>query len=115
MIIEKGKCYGRTSDEVRKFGYPEDNMSNIKADNEIILTRKEIREMFPNQFVVLKILEYKDIDDLLNFSKAIVKYFKCEGPFSAQMAEHFRKEHPGEIYISETYYDAGLEDYLLWF
>ncbi len=99
----------------RKFGYPDDNMSNIKADNEIILTGDEVRERFPNQFVVLKVLEYKDIDDLLNFSRAIVKYFKCEEHFSAQMAKHFRKEYPEDIYISKTYYDVGLEDYLLRF
>ena len=56
MIIEKGKRYGRTSEEVREFGYPEDNESNIKVDNEIILTDDEVREMFPNQFVVVKVV-----------------------------------------------------------
>mgnify|MGYP001028164858 CR=1 FL=1 len=115
MIIEKGRCYGRTSDEVREFGYPEDNMSNIKVDNEIVLTGDEVAEMFPNQYVVLKILEYKDIDALSSFTKAIVKYFKCDGPFSAKTAEFLRKEYPGDIYISETYYDPGMEGDLLWF
>ena len=115
MIIEKGKRYGRTSDEVREFGYPEDNMSNLKVDNEIVLTGDEIREMFPNQFVVAEILEYEDIYDLSNFTKGIVKYFKCDGPFSVRIAEQLEKEHPGNIYFSVTCYDAGLEGDLLWF
>lgn len=115
MIIEKGKRYGRTTEEVIKSGYPEDNMTNIKVDNEIVLTGDEVAEMFPNQYVVLRILEYKDIDALSSFTKAIVKYFKCDGPFSAKTAELLGKEHPGDIYISETYYDAGLEGDLLWF
>lgn len=115
MIIEKGKKYGRTSKEVRESGYPEDNESNIKADNELILTDDEIREMFPNQFVVIKVLEYKDIYDLANYRKAIVKYFKCEGHFSVDMAEKLEQGDPGSIYFSATTYDPALEGDLLWF
>lgn len=114
MIIEKGKRYGRTSEEVRELGYPEDNKSNIKVDNEIILTDDEVREMFPNQHLVIKVLEYKDIYDLANYRKAIVKYFKCEGHFSVEMASKLRKNIEG-IYISDTTYDPALEGDLLWF
>lgn len=114
MIIEKGKRYGRTSEEVREFGYPEDNESNIKVDNEMVLTDDEVREMFPNQHLVIKVLEYKDIYDLANYRKAIVKYFKCEGHFSVDMASKLRK-NSGGLYISDTTYDPALEGDLLWF
>ena len=115
MIIEKGVRYGRTSEEVRRLGYPEDNQSNIKVDNEMILTDDEIRKMFPNQFVVLKVLKYEDIYDLLNYKQAIVKYFKCEGRFSDRIVDQLEKGDPGCIYISDTTYDPALEGDLLWF
>lgn len=115
MIIEKGKRYGRTTEEVIKSGYPEDNMANIKVDNEIVLTGDEVAEMFPNQYVVLKVIECKDVDALYSFTKAIVKYFKCDGPFSVKMVDCLKKEYPGDIYFPANFYDAGLEGDLLWF
>ena len=115
MIIEKGKRYGRTSEEVREFGYPEDNESNIKVDNEIILTDDEVREMFPNQFVVVKVVEYKDIYALSNVTKAIVLYFKCEGHFASNMVKELREKDSSGVYFSGTYYDPALEGDLLWF
>ncbi len=115
MIIEKGVCYGRTTQEVRKLGYPEDNQSNIKVDNVIILTGEEVSEMFPNQHLVLKVIEFKDINALSNFKKAIVLFFKCEGHFASDMVKRLRKEDPKGIYFSATYYDPVLEGDLLWF
>ncbi len=115
MIIEKGVRYGRTTEEVREFGFPEDNTNSIKVDNEIVLTDDEIREMFPNQFVVLKAIEFDDIYDLSNFKRAIVKYFKCEGHFSRNVVKKLREKDPEGIYFSETYYDPVLEGDLLWF
>lgn len=82
MDIKKGVCYGRTTEEIMKLGFPEDNESNIKVDNELILTNDEIRGMFPNQYVVLEAVDYDDIFDLGNFKSAIVVYFKCEANFS---------------------------------
>lgn len=115
MVIEKGVRYGRTTEEVMKFGFPEDNESNIKVDNEIVLTDDEVRKMFPNQYVVLKVVDCADIDNIGNFRKAVVKYFKCEGHFSVKMSEKLEDENPGEIYFDGNYYDPALEGDLLWF
>ncbi len=115
MMIEIGVRYGRTTKEVRELGYPEDNENNIKVDNEIVLTDDEIREMFLNQFIVLKIVTYKDIYDLFNDRRVIVKYFKCEGRFSVKAMQNLQKEDPGGVYLSDTNYDPALEGDFLWF
>lgn len=115
MIIEKGVRYGRTTKEVMKLGYPKDNTSSIKVDNEIILTDDEVREMFPNQFVILKAVEYEDLYTLLSFKKAVVKYFKCNGEQIMDFLEKLREEDPSGVYFSATNYDPLLEGDLLWF
>lgn len=115
MVIKKGIRYGRTTKEVIEFGFPKDNTGNIKVDNEMVLTDDEVREMFPNQFVVLKAVEFDDIYDLVNFKKAIVKYCKCEGYFARKMVKELSIKDSEGVYFSTTYYDPVLEGDLLWF
>lgn len=114
MVIEKGACYGRTTEEIKKFGFLEDNESNIKVDNKLDLSRNEVTEMFPNQFVILKAIDCNDIYKLSDSTKVEVLYFKCEPQFAGSMVEYLKNTNPKEIYFAATCYDPALEGDVLW-
>ena len=115
MVIEKGKVYGYSYDELKAMGKrPEDFEADIKVDNiELELSYEEINAMFPNQFAIVKVKEFKDKDQLL-FDYGCVYYYQCEGSKIFDKVEELNKSNNTDLFIVHRQFDVRVDGDVLW-
>lgn len=82
-VWDRSRVYGY-SDEVMLAGEPEDNQIPIEGCDEE-LTRKEIKELFPNQRVFVQVTDYKGVPE--HWSKARVLWIHCNEDFCFEKLE----------------------------
>ena len=98
-IWDRSKVYGY-SDEVMLAGEPEDNQIPIEGCDEE-LTRKEIKELFPNQRVFVQSTVYKGFPE--HWSKAKVLWIHCSSEFCFEKAKEMG--FPEDCMYEVTYSD----------
>lgn len=104
---DKSKVYGYP-DEVILEGWPEDNRVAKEGCGEI-LTREEIRRMFPNQVVVVEICDYDKIPEYWTMGKVL--YYQCSTDFASEYI--LKNNKPFKLLISEpTYSDTVIGRWL---
>lgn len=81
MKFDRTKNYGFTLEEyyeMKRLGKP---YLNIKADFDDWFTEEEIKELFPNQTLIVRI---KSRENETDFSKAQIIYYQCDGNFALE-------------------------------
>lgn len=96
----RGRVNGYSSEDL-KDGEPKDNHRAIEGCDEV-LTRDEINSLFPNQLLVIKILEFDTFPRY--WTKAQVLYFHCSGDFCLRVKD--------EMNCSDEY--ATYDTYAKW-
>ena len=99
---DKTKIYGYTEEEMEEFmsngSIPEDNEIMIESNCDELLTREEIKRMFPCQFITLKNVVWEDKDSP-NYIKAAVKEYHCTREYASLAklngdCEDYRSTYP---------------------
>lgn len=110
MIIERGKVYGYSYEELQSIGSVDRKFElGIKVDNPFELSSSEIYKMFPNQTVIVKVTKCKDWDNPQQYEEGVVLYFNTDISINTSILERLQAESPNDVFIiagnwDERYY-----------
>lgn len=95
MLLDRTKIYGWSEKEAlinEKNGVP---CPNLKSDFDDWLTDDEIRKIFPNQFVVIRV---DKLEENCAFTKAQVVYYFCDYDFATRRSWELQDSPDGKEY-----------------
>lgn len=107
MLFDKSELYGYSSEYIEEFGVPLDNESNVQGNSEQVFTRDEIKNMFPNQWLYLDVVD-KTTEPGHSFNTAKVLFYKCSRLFTVQL--EMKDEHDSHIAYNNFDYSLGVFD-----
>ena len=108
MKLDRTKNYGFTLEESFEMKYSNKSYPNAKADFDDWFTEDEIKKLFPNQTLILRI---ESDDDRYDFLKAQVMYYQCDRNFALRKFSELY--HSGDEYIYFRYHTLHplIDDY----
>ena len=117
MIIEKGKVYGYSYEELQAMGKSyKDVWGDIEVDNkDLELSVWDIIKMFRNQYLIIRVTQCEDRDQIYCFDYGCVYFYNCNEDTLYGKVEELNKKYNTEDFISYSIFDPRWAGDTLWF
>lgn len=115
MKMDRNKIYGYSAEYMLEHGEPADNMSDIQADFDDVLTRSELAHYFPNQWLILEQVDHNGYPEEGHFKTAKVRYYKCNPDTKISLLKQLKEEEPDKavLFVLDSNWDDKLEG-IIW-